>query len=434
MLRQNLSACQNDPRFLAQLGRLLNQQGAFEEATGHLERALLLQPDQPEARLSYAISLSALGDHTTAVALMDQLLQDSSIPEALVGPLSRQRASMLDAQRTLAVSATQSPLAVARAAGWQSRFTLGTRLGYDSNLFGAPDLENLTLTFDGQALELPLSVSYLAQGGAYHRVEALLDLQYAGAQGVRWGATANARTRRSPAYTTAGHTQLDVALERSVSAGLRGNYLGVNATQLQPQAGSRYSVVGLEAGWSGNWQYPQGTICFARSGAEIQDRHYSTVEVLSGNYKGFSASVQCSGASAVQWGLNLRTGKDAPFDAARPGGIQSLHSLRANTYLPMSTVLRAANVGGAAPSAPITTALAVSYDYALQQDSNKYADFIDSGRSRDLRRQTLRVEALHPATGPAQWIVGLEWLAQSSNIALFRQQSWGFSLGYRMAW
>lgn len=434
LLRQNLSVCQNDPLYLAQLGRLLNQQGNFEEAAGHLERALLLQPGMPEARLSYAISLSALGDHTTALALMDQLLQDNSIPSTLLEPLNRQRASMLEAQRSQAAPVLQSATAIAPPVGWHSRVILGTRVGYDSNLFGAPDLENLTLTFDGQSLELPLSASYLAQGGVYHRLEALLDLQHVGAQGVRWGATVNARTRRSPAFTTAGHTQLDLAIERSVSAGLRGHYLGVSATQLQPQAGSRYSLLGWEAGWSGNWKNPQDSICHARSGTEVQDRRYSTVEVLSGNYIGLSASLQCSFATSLQWGLNLRTGQDTPFDATRPGGVQRLHSLRANTYLPLSSVLPAADAGSRLTSLLARSALAVSYDYALQQDTSKYADYIDSGRSRQLRRQTLRVELLHPAGGSAQWVAGVDWLAQSSTITLFRQQSWGANLGYRMAW
>lgn len=421
-LKASVTVCQQDPYFLARLGRLLNREFQFEEAASHLERALLLLPDQPDVYLSYAIALSGLGEHGAALGLVDQLLQNPAMPPDLRETIANQRTNIAHAQ---SASQKQTPAATTMTAlpqTWHKRISLGARVGYDSNLFGAPDLDNLSLTFDEQTLNLPLSDTYLARGGVFNSVDGLLELRRAYSGGALWSATASVRARRSPAVPTAGSSQLDLSFERSQAAGLLGNYIGAYTTQLQPQAGSRYSVSGIDGGWAADWTSPAGTTtCYARLGLEAQNRRYTDPQVLSGSYTGWAGAMQCVAPAGVRWAAAVRSGHDTPSDATRPGGTQRLGSLRTTVHLPITQV--ADNTG-----------LMLQYEHATQDDANKYSDLIESGRLRSVRRQLLRIELTRPAPAAGQWVLGADWLAQTSSLNLFRQKAWTASLGYRISW
>lgn len=416
--------CQKNARFLAYLGQLLNREARFQDAADHLERALMLEPDLKEAQLSYAIALTGIGDLPTAQALLDQLLQEPDMPETLRENLRRQRDTLVLAQTAQSQSGREGALAAAwaaAAAGWQSRLTLGARWGYDSNLLGAPNLESLTLTFANQTLQLPLDESYLARGGSYGRIEAMLDLQRFEPSGAAWSLAAALRNRTSPGLPAAGSSQLDLTVERRSAPGPWGHYLAASATELQPQNSSRYAAAGVAAGWLTQWTSPWSGDCQARAGADLQHRSYADNAVLSGRYSGLSVSLNCDAPSGLQWGLGLRSGQDKATDPLRPGGDQAQASLRGNLFLPD-------------PLGLPHSALVLNYEVARQSDSTTYSEFIDSGRTRMANRHALRAELQLPTSHNTQWLVGLDWMAQDSNLALFSQRSWGANLGYRFGW
>lgn len=418
-------ACAKDPLFLAQLGYQLNRAGRFADAADHLERALMLEPNLKDAQFSYAIAMTGLGDLAAAQALLDNLLQDPQLPAPLRERLGEQRNMLTRPQ----AEAVQGSFLAAKEA-WQSRVTLGTRLGYDSNLLGAPNLESLTLTFAGQTLDLPLDASYLARGGAYARVEAQLDVRRFDAMGAQWSALVALRSRNSSASVGADSMQFDFSLERSSAHSMLGNYANVSVSAFQPQSGSRYAATGLGGGWAGTWRAGSGQPCQARAGLEVQDRQYQSLSVLSGRYNGQAAAITCDLPDGAQWALGLRTGRDQALDSARPGGDQAQSSLRLSTFTPLAApLLRLAATNPLPPAATV-----LSYDYALQQDTNGYSAYIDSGRTRVVRRQSVRLELQQPISHTARWVLGLDWASQSSTLALFQQQSWGASVGYQQAW
>jgi hypothetical protein len=428
-LLESVHQCQKDALFLATLGQKLNGLGRYHEAVDHLERALMLEPGLKDAQLSYAIALTGLGDLPSAQALLDDLLRDPGLPAPLRVSISVQR-DVLAQSQTEASRAGAFASALAAARGWQSRASIGARLGYDSNLLGAPNLESLTLTFSDQTLNLPLDESYLARGGNYIRVEGQLDLHRTEAGGARWDLTAALRSRDSAAVANTGSTQVDLSLERSDVPDLLGHYVNISTTQLRPQIGSRYTAAGIAAGWAGSWYSGWAQNCQARAGLEAQERNYADVAVLSGRYTGFSASLTCDTPIGPQWALGLRSGHDVATDASRPGGDQTQTSIRGNIFLPMAQLPVSLPLPYGLPGG----AAVLSYEYAIQDDSSGYTPYLDSGRTRSVNRQAARVEFQQPVSRNAQWVFGVDWLRQISSLALFQQQSWGASLGYRMGW
>ncbi len=410
-----LPRCQKDATFLATLGQRLNNEGRYLEAADHLERALMLDANLKDAQLSYAIALTGSGDITSATALLDQMLGDPGLPEALRPLIQKQRAALIDlaaANRFAAVSASYP-------GAWQSRVTLAARVGYDSNLMGSPNLDSLTLTLSGQTLVLALDQSYLARGGSYARADAQMDLQHSAADGSRWDAVASLRSRYSATLGEAGSTQLDLLLERSQSQpGALGSYLNATASVLESRAGMHYSAPSLAAGvvWRGGAE----DACQARAGAEWQARNYLTNPVLSGRYAGVTGYWSCQQPSGLQWLLGLKTGRDAAQDPARPGGDQSQSSVRLAGYMPLAATGQ--------------RGLLLDFEQSQQTDASGYSPIIDDGGIRSVSRRAARLEYQQTLAPGAQWLLGLERVAQSSSLPLFQQDNWGAYSGLRVSW
>ena len=75
----HLPECQRSAPYLAQLGQKLNALGRYSEALDHLERALLFDPNLPQAQLDYAIALAGTGDTLSARLLLDGILAQSDL-------------------------------------------------------------------------------------------------------------------------------------------------------------------------------------------------------------------------------------------------------------------------------------------------------------------------------------------------------------------
>lgn len=398
-------ACQKDALFLATLGQKLNNEGRYLEAADHLERALMLDPSLKDAQLSYAIALTGSGDPLSAAALLDNLLADRTLPAEL---------------RTLIQRQQNAVATLADPGRWQSRITLASRVGYDSNLMGSPNLDSLSLTLAGQTVVLPLDASYLARSGSYVRADAQLDLRRNAPDGARWEAVASLRHRYSAVVSEAGSSQLDLLAERSNTAtGAGGSFVSVSASGLASQTGTRYVAFALAGGWGRAW-HGSSAVCEARLGGEWQDRNYLNNQVLSGRYRGLTSFLSCEQASGMQWLLGLKTGRDLAVDAARPGGDQHQDSLRLSGYWPITGVRG--------------SGLLADFELSHQDDSSIYSELIDSVRTRSISRHAARLEYQHPLFNAMQWTFGAEKVAQSSSLALFRQDNWGVYTGLRMGW
>ncbi len=145
------SECLQSAEFFALFGAAQLNSGISAEAAESLERALLLEPDNGAAQIDYAEALFQQGQIFPALELNEQLLQRVDLP-ANLQPLLQER------QQTWQGLTSQL--------GFQADFLAG----YDSNLNGAPDPGQITLTLSGEPVILDLNPEFRAISGPYLNV------------------------------------------------------------------------------------------------------------------------------------------------------------------------------------------------------------------------------------------------------------------------
>lgn len=397
---QKLSDCQYDSQWLAWAGWSLNQLARYGEAAEYLERSLMLQPDVLRVQMDYAIALAGSGDGLASIQLMQALLQEPHLPDMLRTALVRE----------IARWGTPPP-------GWQQRWQLATRVGYDSNLLGSPDISMLTITSQGQHVQLPLDNSYRRQPGNYART----DLSWSANQGA-WQLSASLGGRAS-SRAGAGLQQGQMAVDYLAPR----YYLGSSLAALNTSAGTRFRAAGVSAGLQfGNSR------CNTRAGLELQKRWLRNNTILSGRYTGVLVQRTCEALThnLLPWGLqawqaSVRWGQDQPEEMLRPGGTQS------------QTLARLVALGRGWSAQHQWLLDAEAY---LQTDANGYSPLLKHGAQRRMRRIALRAEYSWPlrvqAHGASNWqlAAGLEWQRQRANLVLFQQRSHGAYLVLRTQW
>lgn len=436
-LAAHLPRCEKTPTFLYHLGLQRNQQGQYEQAADHLERALLLAPDTPDTLLQYAIALAGSGDTLSALHLLADLRQRPGLP----GPLRASIASVLATWQPRPPG--QSPGASTAAEGPSTRLAASLRLGHDSNLQGASRLSSLTLTLPGQNITLPIEPAQQPRAGVLRQADLRASHQRTRADGARWAMQAAVQQRGTPALPSAGSTQAEwqldwaaapvqsapSAIENVANSPPQGvpptpipttwaPWLGLGLSALHTPGGTRYQGRSLALGL----EQARGP-CITRWGADTQTRSLHSSPVLSSHYLGLSVQWHCTRAPAQsQWQATLRAGRDRALDATRPGGDQTQAGLRLHARIPAPSVLR--------PGA----LWLLDADYAYSHDTRGYSPLLDAGRLRRTHRLSTRIEWLQPLAPGVQAVLGAEAVAQQSSLALFTTRSHGLWLGLRAQW
>ena len=416
-----LAECQNSAELLAALGHGFNRLGDPVEALGHLERAVMLDPTPPGARLDYAMALAQTGEVQAAVTLVDEILEQPDVPPLLLPDLQRQRAAWVNGQ-------------------WAGRSVIGLRLGRESNLLGSPGLTNLTVTLPDLAFQLPLDPSFQNQPGNYYAASFQTEWQRVALNGSYWELTGGLRRRDSPTTPLARTEQVDLAMERGINfsttgavpgnaarrADFNGVYLAAGASNFNTGTNVRYRLVGGTIGWL--QQAPTG--CRQRVGLEFQQRRYLNSTLLDGNYHGLAAQWVCDQSSGVQWQLGARWGQDRVSEPDRPGGDQQQRSVRGSAYLPVRSSLL---VLGLQPETAswASGALLLDAELSWQKDEAAFSPLLGNGAVRSTRRTQLRLEYQHPLSRQWQLQVGWETIRQRSNLDLFLLRNRGLYLSVR---
>lgn|GEM_PF-2170290 len=430
-LSEQLPRCEKTPAFLLHLGAQRNRQGRYEQAADHLERALLLAPDTPEALLQYAIALAGSGDTLSALHLLADLRQRPDLPAPLRADIT---AVLASAQaRALAPIWARAPGA---EAALPVRLSAGLRLGYDNNLQGASRLSGLTLTLPGQSVTLPIEPAQQPRAGAVRQADLRASLQRQQAGGARWGMQAAVQQRDTPALPSAGSSQAEWQFDYTAAPVWTGGdatknevpgapapatlapWLGAGVAALRTPGGTRYQGRSLSLGL----EHAQGA-CATRWAADAQMRTLHSSPVLSSRYLGASLQWQCTRApEGRQWLAVLRAGHDHALDATRPGGDQAQAGLRLHLSTPAPALVR--------PGA----LWLLDAEYAYSRDARGYSPLLQDGRLRSTHRLSTRVEWLQPLTPGVQAVVGAEAIVQHSTLALFKMRSQGLWLGLRAQW
>lgn len=391
-------ACRKDAGFLFRLGRRLNQAHRYGEAVDRLEGALMLEPGDWWVRLEYAIALEGSGDGASAAAILAELAGDPAVDGEIRKEIER-------IQARVKKQGAQSGLAPGRTV-W------GLAAGYDDNLLGSTRYNNFQLTLPDGNLAVEVHPDQRPRGGGFLRFDLSHEGEVAWADSARWRYGLAGSYRWSVDYAPADLAHMGALLERSPGAGpgfytqaiIQQLYRGGSAALRQGQLGG-----GGEAGVR-----LFGAVCRLRLGVEGQWLAYPTSPLLDGRYGGLVGQLACP---AEQWQLQLRVGEDRPVHDLRPGGPQHQQSLRVAKTLP---------VGDAAN-------LVAEYEYYHQRDRVGYSTLLDNNARRSIDRNIYRLEYRWRLFDLSPF-VGLEWLDQDANLALFSPRNRIVNLGVRGFW
>lgn len=382
--RGHLVTCQNDVGFLVRLGRMLLVAGQPEEAAEHIERALLLSPDDPTALRAFAAALADLGD--TAAA------------------------------RQILALAPGTALPVTVQNQWRDGWSLTA--GAERNLLGVTSVSSLTLTLPGLdpaqpvLITLPLDPSTQPRAGGYWQAAATGQWVHRRVSGGSraaqddWTFQASARTRQAPQQTPAGFSAVDAvaAHQRRYGAAPWGHHANLFAAHLESRTGVTFTQLGLGGGL--DW-FAGG--CHTRIGLEGVNRHYPANNILDGR----QAVTQFQWACSPTGQFTLRAGQDQPRNALRPGGAQSLLELRYR-----GSWGRWAWDG----------------EWARIRDELGYSPLLESGARRHQWRRSLRLEYVAfeqrrsaetrcAGCRSLQILWGVEASQRDSNIELFKNNN-----------
>ncbi|WP_372826820.1 tetratricopeptide repeat protein [Polaromonas sp.] len=425
------SDCLKNPPYHAWRGAVLLALRQPAAATEALERALLLDPEQPGALLDYADALLAVGDTASARGLLLQISARTDLPANLRPLLERELAlTSLHPGHPgdgLAPDPHRDPDA------WRSRWMLSTALGRDSNLNNGPAASELTLTFPQGALTLPLLASARPQSG--HAVLTTAQWQALKPQGTQlWLLQAEVRNRHTASHATR-YQQADLAASWLQAPEAPRQWV-VRSGLSQVDFGGQRLLNNARLSALHQWQASQWAAaaslgplarCRPGTGAELELRRYPASPELNGRYSGLLAAVNCGSLDAAGSqaglgnpliGLQLRLGQDQPDSATRPGGSYRRAELRATWE---------ARLGRYKANA--------DYSYTRQHDATGYSPLLSSNLARRASRHNLRAELAHPL--PTSWLAGaegfvtLEHSRQRSNLAVFESRQTALYAGLR---
>lgn len=434
-LHLHLQRCEHNAAYLLQLGILRNQQGQYEQAADHLERALMLAPGQPEALLQYAIALAGSGDTLSALHLMADLQQRPDLPS----PLRAVLRSVVAAWEPRIQAPIWAHSGGAAALPASTSFSAGTRLGYDSNLQGSSRISSLTLTLPGENVTLPIEPSQLPRSGGVLQTDLRATHQRILPSGARWGTQAALQQRYTPSLQSAGSTQAEWqvdytaapfaqapgAIETEAKKKGWAPWASASIAALHSRSGTRYASHSLSLGVE-----HAALGCAARWGIDGQNRELRSNTILSGRYLGGSLQWHCAPTpGGLQWLAVLRLGQDRAANPDRPGGHQNQAGLRLHANAPAPSLWRPAGSAGQGGAR-----WTIDADYSRARDDHGYSALLDNGRVRRVERLTTRIEWQQPLLPGVQAVIGAEAITQNASLSLFQMRSHGIWIGLRGQW
>lgn len=407
-----VATCQNDVRFLVALGQVLAQAGQPEAASEHLERALLISPQDPQALRAFAHVLRELGEAAAAAQLL-----------AMVPPETHVLAKSHRGSAT-GRSATATPtLSSGASEPWKHLLSLTA--GRERNPLGVSSQTDITLTLPGLnpaqpvTITLPIDTANRPRSASYAQLSAAAQVVRRSGGGdtdaTEWGFQLGARAREVTELPQAGFSVLEAAVDRQHRpAGARwGHYTHATGAYLDSRTGIRFGQAAIGLGLLGGAGHCQG-----RLGFEALERRYLNNPILDGVRKTGVVQLACLPIGA----LTFRAGTEAPRDANRPGGSQRLMELR----------LRGA-WGGWAWEA----------DTGQLTDTTGYSPLIEAGAVRMQTRGSARLERSLlggqgwmakgcSICGQHQLLIGLEAQRRRSNLKLFESNNLGLYFTFQV--
>ncbi len=389
-----LGRCLESGEYFALIGAAWLNAGLLPEALEALERALLLEPGNGAAQIDYAEALFRQGQLFPAIELNQQILARPDVPANLRPALERRDEDW-------------------RAATRDTSFRGDVSLGFDSNLNGAPDPGQITLTIAGENVLLALGEEFEAMRGPYTNLG-----------------------------LAARHRRLAPGHQHGFSAEVQGRVSDDRSTDLL-QFDGRYNFVRPRRAHS--WQIDSGFRSLAFGGsalftaADFQAR-YSISPVFTCR-PFFDVAAQYQFFHDQNWLNAFDTRLGGGFACPLNKGNTSYGSLSLETALLDSQAIKSDRPGGDRGGWQV----AANWQYPLPrglfrtvvnhtrlEDRTGYSPLLDGGTPRWVNRSYLLLQYRRRTTlngAPTDLLVNLYHQRQVSNIGLFDTSETTFEVG-----
>jgi len=376
------SADDRGPKELVVLAMSLNQQARYAEAADLLERALMLNPDTPNALIEYQKALLGMQVKQTQVTISHSLR------------------SMLKSN-------------------WHVSKQLYAKIGASDNLNRAPSSRDIPITLAGESINVLLTQDQRPKSG----------------QGIEVGVMLDGYSRLN---STAELSVTAEVLQRAATeSGFTHYQWGKLATSwLQELPVGRQIVWGLAADIINYRNEPpfyvlQGTMryiferhaqCQRQLGFDIQRQGQQKTAVFDGQYIGGLVAINCHQKNA-SYALQVSMGRDQASDE-RLGGDQVKKRLQ---------LTHAWNVGDVISNDVLKT----TFSYYQQKEQQGYSLALNNGSKKEIERLDITAAYQFPFKPLGKGWVGtveMQWIKQQSNIILFETESTEIWFGLAKNW
>jgi tetratricopeptide (TPR) repeat protein len=401
----------------------------FHEARELLQQAVQADPGFAGAWLDLALATFADGDYVQAEEFLGILEQRFVVPQNIAQGIAGLRARIQ----------AQAPSATAAAGAWQWRRTLQAGLGYDTNANAGLARSDLTLTFPGGGITLPVAESFRPRKDAY----AIAGVGAEGARRLGDGqleATGSLKARRNAQVRDFDTVELQGSVAYATSGGLFQGALAsalpgpwrfaVNAQQAYLGGNVLLNSLGASAthAWPGLACRPQGSV-------ELEFRKYPVATNLDSQLAWLGLQGSCPSPWAGSGGrlnLQVRLGQEmAQHDFAssrgRPGG--DTHHAEITVSHPWTW---AGQYG--------THRLEALGQWAQARDTEGYSPLLADNARRHVTRTTVGISYTWPLQAQSAEVAG--WQAtltaqayrQQSNLEIFRLKGEVIQLSFQRGW
>lgn len=389
--------CLRSSEYFALYGAAQLNSGQVAEASESLERALLLDPDNGAAQIDYAQALFEAGELFSAIALNQQILQRGDLPLSL------------------------QPGIQVRDENWrgltrQLNFQADILAGYDSNLNGAPDAAQITLTLSGESVLLALNPEFRAKSGPYLNFR--LGAAYRRLTPEHQHNWASELRGRFSEDNDSDLVQLDSVYSFirpsarqswQVDAGISNLFFGGDALYTATQGRARY-------------QLASDNFCKPFYGFAAQHQIFHDQSQLNALEAKATAGLNCpfSSANANQRiGLDVSLLNNSALKSARPGGNRRGWQVNAEWQQESAMGI-----------------FLLQLNYTELDDRDGYSPILISGAERSIKRNYALLQYRKPLQingATAALLVNLYHQRQRSNIELFETTDTTFEVGISLS-
>ena len=378
-VESSMADCQDDAIAVGLYGGLLLRSGQIAEALVWLEKALLLNPDQPGVQADYALALAAQGDRFSSKEIAGELLQMESVPRDLEAILS----SLSEVSR------------------WETRLSASGGVGYSTNIDFVPSLNTLDLTFgDDGVASLPLAEPSTPNAAGFFQQSAVLGLRWTGA-GYHVLPSLRVIDRSSAGASSSDYVSSKASLQIVDPDERRGIRLGYGLVDY----GGDQDRNEIRLGYSQSLGQSPVANCALGVSADWWSQSYGASS--QNDTRIYQAGVwgDCSEGRFFAADLSL----DRPLHD-RIGGNRVRWALSGGQSIPV-------DVGS----------LTVSVGWARESDSETYSEFLARGASRSITTLDLGATWKIPLSPHLTASAEAGLVRQSSNVALFDATASEFS-------